>query len=106
DCRMLAARPFSQQARAAGKTCPATYNRRNEETETAMKVFMFHLMPYAYLDMSFSDKYSLRLGGVAEHLFRSEQGARALQPLSRRARARRRARLRRHLRQRASPECV
>jgi hypothetical protein len=22
-----------------------------------MKVFMFHLMPYAYLDMSFSDKY-------------------------------------------------
>src|SRR5262245_28593352 len=56
-CRMLAARPFSQQARAAGKTCPATYNRRSEETETAMKVFMFHLMPYAYLDMSFSDKY-------------------------------------------------
>src|SRR6266540_3066165 len=30
-----------------------------EETpaETAMKVFMFHLMPYAYLDMSFSDTY-------------------------------------------------
>src|SRR5262249_37294029 len=25
--------------------------------EPAMKVFMFHLMPYAYLDMNFSDKY-------------------------------------------------
>ena len=47
---------------------------------------------------------SRRLGGAAEHLFRSEEGARALQPLSRRARACRRARLRRHLRQRASPE--
>jgi 3alpha(or 20beta)-hydroxysteroid dehydrogenase len=22
-----------------------------------MKVFMFHLMPYAYLDMNYSDKY-------------------------------------------------
>src|SRR6184192_4779295 len=29
----------------------------SEEPEPAMKVFMFHLMPYAYLDMSFSDKY-------------------------------------------------
>src|SRR5262245_66288687 len=27
------------------------------ERSGAMKVFMFHLMPYAYLDMSFSDKY-------------------------------------------------
>ena len=47
---------------------------------------------------------SRRLGGAAQHLFRSGEGARALQPLSRRARARGRARLRRHLRQRASPE--
>ena len=45
-----------------------------------------------------------RLGGAAEHLFRSEEGPRALQPLSRRARAGGRARLRRHLGQRASPE--
>src|ERR671936_350340 len=29
----------------------------SRKAEAAMKVFMFHLMPYAYLDMSFSDKY-------------------------------------------------
>src|SRR5215467_11686506 len=43
----------------AGKTFRATYNRprREPRAEPAMKVFMFHLMPYAYLDMNFSDKY-------------------------------------------------
>src|SRR5262245_1759415 len=45
-----------------------------------------------------------RLGRAAQHVFRSEERTRALQPLSRRARARRRARFRRRLGQRAPSE--
>src|SRR5262245_2247252 len=47
---------------------------------------------------------SRRLGRAAQHVFRSKEGTRALQPLSRRARACRRARFRRRLGQRAPPE--
>src|SRR5207249_9508841 len=46
----------------------------------------------------------LRLGLVPELLLRPARGARALQPLSRRARARGDPRLRRRLRERAPPE--
>ena len=74
------------------------------ELRTAMKVMSFHLMPYADLDLQRQGQVPQRLGGAAQHLLRSAEGARALQPLSRRARALRRARLRRHLRQRAPPE--
>jgi hypothetical protein len=41
--------------RDAGKTCQPTYNRPRRAAHAgagAMKVFMFHLMPYAYLDMN------------------------------------------------------
>jgi hypothetical protein len=47
-------------ARDAGKTCQPTYNRPRRAARAgagAMKVFMFHLMPYAYLDMNYTDKY-------------------------------------------------
>ena len=63
----------------------------------AMKVFLFHLMPYAASGHELHGKVPRRLGGAAEQLLRSEEGPRALQPLSRRARTVRRARLRRHL---------
>src|SRR5262245_20110333 len=46
--------------RDAGKTCQPTYNRPRQAARAgagAMKVFMFHLMPYAYLDMNYTDKY-------------------------------------------------
>src|SRR5262245_7883038 len=44
----------------AGKTCQPTYNPPRRGTRAgagAMKVFMFHLMPYAYLDMNYTDTY-------------------------------------------------
>ena len=52
-----------------------------------MQVFMFHLMPYAHLDMGFKDKYRAAWVVLPNTLFRPGEGPRALQPLSRRARA-------------------
>ena len=69
-----------------------------------MKFYLFHLMPYAELDLDYDKKYDVGLGDAAEQLLRSEEGPPALQPLSRRTRLCRRARLRRRLRQRAPPE--
>ena len=60
-----------------------------------MKFCLFHLMPYAPLDLTFDQKYPTSLGDAAEQLLRSQAGPSPLQPLSRRARARRPARLRR-----------
>jgi hypothetical protein len=54
----LCARPATAKAkirRDAGKTFRATYNRPRRAAHAgagAMKVFMFHLMPYAYLGMN------------------------------------------------------
>src|SRR6059058_3572870 len=49
---------FAPARRQRWQNMPAdVQSAASEEPELAMKVFMFHLMPYAYLDMSFSDKY-------------------------------------------------
>src|SRR5262245_13068960 len=55
-----AARAKAKIACDAGKTSQPTYNRPRRAARAgagAMKVFMFHLMPYAYLDMNYTDTY-------------------------------------------------
>src|SRR6476659_3738887 len=65
DCDVLATASLCSAVptparRVTGKRRQATYNRRqarNNRRGDAMKVFMFHLMPYAHLDMGYADKY-------------------------------------------------
>src|SRR5262245_49596596 len=86
--------PAHVQSSTASSTCGSRRDESLHVSSHALCLFGHEL----------HRQVSRRLGGFAEQLFRSEERARALQPLSRRARARRRARLRRHIGQRASPE--
>src|SRR6516225_4942556 len=86
--------PAHVQSSTASSTCGSRRDESLHVSSHALCLFGHEL----------HRQVSCRLGGLAEQLFRSEERARALQPLSRRARACRRARLRRHFGQRASPE--
>ncbi len=69
-----------------------------------MKTFFFHLMPYADLDLSYTDRYDSAWVTLPNSYFDPARGQKLYAALYRRARARRSARLRRHLRQRAPPD--
>src|SRR5262249_18313386 len=106
SARAETAKANANAARDAGKTFRATYNRPRRGPRVGAGDESLHVSSHALClsGHELQRQVSRRLGGPAEQLFRSEERARALQPLSRRARARRRARLRRHIGQRASPE--
>src|SRR5262249_16242451 len=86
--------PAHVQSSTASSTCGSRRDESLHVSSHALRLFGHEL----------HRQVSRRLGGLAEQLFRSEERARALQPLSRRARARGRARLRRHFGQRAPPD--
>ena len=69
-----------------------------------MQIVLFHLMPYADLDLASARKHDTVWVTLPNRQLRPGEGAQALQPLSRRARVRRRARLRRRRGERAPPD--
>src|SRR5262249_35720702 len=61
----------------AGKKCQPTYNPPRRGTRAgagAVKVFMFHLMPYAYFDLNYTHKYRARWVVLPNSYFDPKKG--------------------------------
>ena len=73
--------------RAPGRARRGDARRRHRILEgmRAVKILMFHLMPYAHIDLAERREIPRGVGEVSQQQLRSGQGPRALQPLSRRA---------------------
>ena len=101
-----AARPAEVRTRAADRARARSRRaaRALLSRSTGMKTFFFHLMPYADLDLSYTERHNSAWVTLPNSYFDPAVGQKALCPLHRRARTCRSARLRRHLRERASSD--